>query len=190
MMNSTNELTDSLMAGPEGGDGAASSSLRSSSNSSRGGSASLLQRIQMQRHREVQEQQNLPTQQIQVPQYNPVALEENFAGGGPVPPETEGNGFFATAWNHFNTAATSSSATNAGGALGGSVYDTTDGMGADDALLLPSGMDDPTAAGGSYSMSNYFFTFLRDMNGLFYSLPVWARVVVVVVLLYIALKLL
>lgn len=167
MMNS--ELTESLTGGPSD-DGASISSQRST--------ASLLQRIQMQRNREVQQQQQqqMPTQQIQVPQYNPNAVEQNFAGGGPAPPETEGSGFFSTAWNNI-----SSSMENG---MASSTFN--DGMGADEALLMPSADENAQ----DYSMSNYFLTFVRDINRLFYSLPVPARVVVVVVLLYVALKLL
>jgi hypothetical protein len=177
-----NDLSQSLTGSMGGGadDNASQTSQRSG--------ASLLQRIQMQRNREAQEQSssssntyNLharPAQQIQVPQYNPGPSQENFAGGGPV--SEPGNNLFSSAWNNISTSVESGMASLQ--------QERTGGMEASDALLAPSSQNEH--GDEEYSMSKYFLTFVRDVNGLFYSLPMWARVVVVIMLLYVAVKLL
>jgi hypothetical protein len=166
IQSQSSELSESLMGGD---DNASQSSQRSG--------ISLLQRIQMQRNREaLQQHQETRPQQIQVPQYNHIPANENFDGGGIEQP---GSNFLSTAWNNISTSMETGMA---------SLQPEGDGMEANDALLAPSARRGEGER--EYSMVTYFLTFIRDMNALFYSLPVWARLVVVVVLFYIAIKLL
>ena len=175
-MNSTDDLSNPLSGG--GGDIASQASQRSG--------LSLLERIQAQRNREQQSaaaessalSPNTP-QQIQVPKYNPVP--SNNANNDPSPPPTSGN-LFSSAWN------TISAGMEQGMASIPQPDQEFDG-GTRDALLSPSSTHSDIT-GGDYSMSGYFLTFVRDMYGLFQSLPVWARWVVCLFLLYIAIKLL
>lgn len=196
MMQSNSELTDPLTASSGSNDnndvGAQEDAASQSSQ------RSLLERIRMQRQREAEQNSSMEMQQasasspateIRVPQYNPIpTMQENFAGGV-LPPDQQqmqqqqqqqsmsGSGnFFSQAWNNIQSSMEQGMAQH------------PDDTG-NDALLAPT-----TSAnrGGEneYSMSNYFMTMVRDVYNLFLSLPVWARWIVILVLLYIALRLL
>lgn len=168
------EMTSSFLSSDEGA--SQQSSLRSG--------RSLLERIQLQRERE---QANTTTsnapQQINVPNYTPVPMEghgNNSAmhggGGGPADHNTgSGGGLFQTAWSQL-----SSNGGDGGHEEGG------DTMG--DALLPPNSPD--ALANQEYSMGNYFLTFVKDVYGLFMAMHVVLRVLVVLFLLYVAVKLL
>ena len=159
---------------PAGGDDNASQSSQRSS-----GGSSLLQRIQMQRHREATVSVPTTPQQIQVPNYGPIQPPGHIAtmsSASPFVEVTETN-FFSKTWSDI------SQSMEAG--MAGSSVSQLDGM--QDALLPPSAA---MATDANYSMSNYFLTFARDVYGLFMRLHVVGRVVVVVGLLYAVVKLL
>ena len=141
-------------------------SLVSEQDSQRSGGASLLQRIQLQRQRE---QQMPPASTIQVPQYQPEAPVENFAGGG-RDPEANGN-FWSNAWSNVQTSMESGMA----GIPPESQHQA----------LLASDNDNH-----NYTMSGYFMTFVRDVYGAFLGLPVYGRGIVIAFLLIVALRLL
>ena len=149
-----------------GGDDAGSQ--RSSSG------ASLLDRIRAQR---AQQGGAAPASTIQVPQYNPVAQEQNFAGGGPAAtadPSTSSN-FFSSAWNNISESMESGMAS-----LQQEGYESSD-----QALLPPSyevGEED-------YSMTNYFMTFVNDVYKSFLGLPLLVRLTMIFALLFTAFKL-
>lgn len=162
--NLTESLSSSLLSTTTGDDN------KSSQSSLRSGGRSLLERIQLQREKEAAAATNAPPQ-IQVPNYaNPVM--EGHGGGGGTAPTTSSTPF----WSSLG----SGSATNGAGA-------TTDAEMGD--ALLPNASNN-TNVNEPYSMVNYFLTFVRDIHGLFMALPMAARVVVVLVLLYVAYKLL
>jgi hypothetical protein len=140
---------------------------------------SLLERIRLQQQREL-----APTAQIQVPQYNPYPTNNNTMANqyaidyGTDSNETTANmqssllgksTFFSDAWTNLQ-----SSLETGGG------EDT-------DALIVPSHQ---RANNGEYSLKEYFLTFVRDVYGGFLRLPVVVRILVVILLLYIALELL
>lgn len=58
------------------------------------------------------------------------------------------------------------------------------------ALLPPSSVHRSRHDDQNYSMSEYFLTFVKDIYGLFLRLHVFLRVLLVVGLLYVAVKLL
>jgi hypothetical protein len=151
----------------------------SASASSQRSGKSLLERIQAQRNREQQAAAAASTpQQIQVPQYTPVSQNGNYIDGGGLP--EAGSNFFSNAWSNI-----SDSMEFRVPSIGGSAAETD--LEARDALLSPSSNHDATE---SYSMKNYFMTFVADMYGLFQALPVPARWFFCLILLYIAIKLL
>jgi hypothetical protein len=168
-------LTGSSNAGGEGGgdDTASQGSQRSS--------ASLLERIRAQRAQQQQQSNTTPTS-IQVPQYNPVAQQENFAGGGPAPPTNTGdssNNFFSSAWNNISESLETGMA---------SLQQEVSFEPPDQALLAPSSS---TMVHGeeNYSMGAYFMTFVNDVYGTFLRLPLLLRVVMIFALLFTAFKL-
>jgi hypothetical protein len=124
---------------------------------------------------------------------NPFAGDSPEDGGG-------ASGFFRSAWSNIATSMETGMAGLQGASSGHG------GMGEDGNYLLDSSdMEDallmmPTAsrfggAGGTsvdedYSMCNYFLTFVRDVYLAFVSVPVPGRVIIVIVLLYAAIKLL
>lgn len=163
MMKSQSDITEPLTGGGGGGDDESQSSQRSG--------RSLLERIRAQQAREQQQQQ---PQSIQVPQYNPNPLPQNFAGGGP-PAEEHGSTFFRDAWSNISESMETGMA---------GLQD----HGMDDSLLAPSHRNQNGEE--SYSMIGYFLTFVRDVYAAFLSVSMPARVVIVVILLYIAVKLL
>ena len=150
MHSQTSELAESLVNSGE-------------QDSQRSGGASLLQRIQLQRQRE----QMPPASTIQVPQYQPEAPVENFAGGGR---EANGN-FWSNAWSNVQTSMESGMA----GIPPESQHQA----------LLASDNDNH-----NYTMSGYFMTFVRDVYGAFLGLPVYGRGIVIAFLLIVALRLL
>jgi len=172
MMNSG--LSEPLAAQTSGSDAGSAHSQRSGS----AGGSSLLERIQMQRQREaaMQQQQQSTPQQIQVPNY--ADTTSNMPGFGSSPNNESNSNFFSSAWSNLSQSMET-----------GAAADQQHEM--ESALLAPasqhgSGLD----LDENYSMQSYFMTFVKDVYGLFLRLPVPARVVAVVGLLYIALKLL
>jgi hypothetical protein len=162
-------------------------------------STSLLERIRMQQNRQKQDVA-LPTSAIQFPtnennnmigsnHYNSTPMDsvssssENFQGG---------SNFFSQAWNNLSQSMALSS--------------SDDGM--NDALLAPTSTAfapipgaAPRATDSSmlldaeygehhYSMGQYFITFVRDVYDGFMSLHVYGRILIVLVLMYVAWKLL
>jgi hypothetical protein len=134
---------------------------------------SLLERIQAQRNRELS---HTAPDHISVSQYN--LVQQPDSADHATTAAAVGSHLFSNAWN----------------AMSASVEQgrTQSDMGAQqDALLLPpSAHQRDLSTTGEYSMNEYFMTFVRDMYGVFQSLPVWARWVVCAVLLYIAIQLL
>lgn len=151
-----------------GDDGASQGSQRSQH--------SLLERIQMQREREAAQQQQSTPQQIQVPYYG-----ESMPGMGSTSTDQSAtlssSNFFSNAWNNLSASMETTGGANAA---------MEDGL-IEEALLAP-------AAGSSriqtYSMQQYLMTFVKDVYGLFMRLPTAARAVLVIFLLYVALRLL
>jgi hypothetical protein len=184
-MQSNNDLSESLTGG--GGDDASQSSQRSA------GGTSLLDRIRAQRNRESAQggsEHSVPTQQIQVPQYNPVPTSQGQVGFGNNNNNADGgehagsSNFFSNAWSNIHSSMESGMASMEHGNSG-------DNM--NDALLAPTSSHSgshPHDEEDNYTMSGYFMTFVRDIYNLFLSLPVWGRAITVIVLLLIALKLL
>jgi hypothetical protein len=163
-------------------------------------STSLLERIRMQQNRQKQDVA-LPTSAIQFStsnennnmignnHYNSTPMDsvsssnENFQGG---------SNFFSQAWNNLSQSMALSS--------------SDDGM--NDALLAPTSTAfapipgaAPRASDSSmlldaeygehhYSMGQYFITFVRDVYDGFMSCHVYGRVLIVLVLMYVAWKLL
>jgi hypothetical protein len=181
-----------------------------SQGSARSTGRSLLERIQAQREREAaaaaaaaaaessntfvpnQPQQQSTPQQINIPNYGE-SMATNAMGNSSMMTAslttTENSNFFSSAWNNIT-----SSMEN------GMAYhqqqhqepEIISGDGMEDALLPPSGAHRYGAgtSAENYSMAGYFTTFVNDVYGLFLRLPVPARIVTVVLLLYIAMKLL
>jgi hypothetical protein len=195
MMQSNSDLSASLTSAGSGG------GEEDSSQSSQRSGTSLLERIRAQQKAAqgtdgTERSNTVPTQQIQVPQYHPVdGTRSNMVGfgGGDEHQQhhEQGDGasstFFQNAWGNI-----SASMENGMASLQvhqGDEDDDVGGSGMDDALLAPTshheGVDQT-----DYSMTTYFMTFVRDVYGLFLSLPVWGRGIVVVVLLITAIKLL
>lgn len=170
MSNDLSEpLTGSLNAGGSGDDGASQSSQRSST--------SLLERIRAQRAQQQGGNTSTTPTSIQVPQYNPVAPEENFAGGGPhSSPAADQNSFFSSAWHNISESMETGMAS-----LQQEVNFSQD----DQALLAPSAHHHDE----NYSMGEYFMTFVNDVYGTFLGLPLLVRVTMIFALLYTALKL-
>jgi hypothetical protein len=146
----------------------------------------------------------MPPQNIQVPQYEPSSAMPGFGSNDFLPQQSmphpttgipQENNYLSNAWNSFaqnmesSMVASSSNSNNILVDESQFYTNTQDDM---RGALLP-----PTGAGGmdtryddSYSISDYFFTFVKDVYGLFLRLHVVLRVVVVVGLLYAAMKLL
>lgn len=175
-------LSEPLQGGSGGDESGSQGGASSSQHSSGGGGSSLLERIQMQRQREQaalqQQQQQQTPQQIQVPNYGEAA-SSSMPGFGSSSPNDKTNGsesnFFSSAWSNISQSMETGSA------------EQND---MESALLAPASGEGLSANDENYSMQNYFMTFVKDVYGLFLRFPVPARVVVVIGLLYIALKLL
>lgn len=116
------------------------------------------------------------SQQHQVPQYGPVSQQEDdrVRSATNVP---------SYSWMPYNANGSD------GNGVTMSEY-SSGGSGMNDALLTPSG-DNPYYYDGTgeYSITKYFMTFVMDIYGLFNRLPVFIRWIVVILLLYIAFKL-
>jgi hypothetical protein len=156
--------------------------------------SSLLQRIQAQRQREASQ-----PQQIQVPQYNPAPTNPDLFANGTGrfgPPDTSspdyGQGssgsmghYFVEAWQSWTHPVGHNGNANNDAAMSRSYeemgFDSTEG------LLSGSRMSQQQQP---YSMSGYFMTGVRDVYDLFLRLPGVARAIVIVFLLYMAMKLL
>ena len=150
-----------------------SSSHRSASGGTAGGS-SLLERIQMQRQREavaLQQQQQQTPQQIQVPNYGAGSSMPGMGNNGSG--RSDSGNFFSSAWNNISQSMETGMAE----------------QNEMESALLAATSRFPEEE-ENYSMQNYFMTFVRDVYALFLRLPVPARVLLVIGLLYIALKLL
>jgi len=152
------------------------------SQSSQRSGTSLLERIRAQRNAEAQRQASMeyagsshsaPSHEIQVPQYSSNARDDfgNLANLQ----QDDSNNFFSNAWNNISTSMEN-----------GMTSLQQEDVEASDALLAPTAGERE----GNYSISGYFLTFVRDVYGLFLRLPLFARVIIVILLLYIALKLL
>ena len=170
-----NELQEPL-TGSNGNDDAGSQASQRSS-------ASLLDRIRAQRAQEQQQQGfgTAPTSTIQVPQYNPVAQQENFAGGGPAEAAVGtnnnnvggGSNFFSSAWNNISESMETGMASL-----------QQEGFESDQALLAPTAYNEE-----NYSMTDYFMTFVNDVYKTFLALPLLVRLTVIFALLFTAFKL-
>uniref|UniRef100_A0A7S3P5U2 Uncharacterized protein n=1 Tax=Amphora coffeiformis TaxID=265554 RepID=A0A7S3P5U2_9STRA len=169
----SDELKEPLTSSENAGEGGDDSSQRSSQSS-------LLERIRAQRAQQ-QQQTSAPASTIQIPQYNPVAPEENFAGGGPAQlaqqaaaSSNSGSNFFSSAWNNINESMENGMAS----------LQQEDAFESNQALLAPSAYNEE-----NYSMMEYFMTFVRDVYGTFLNLPVLVRIAVIFALLFTAFKL-
>lgn len=152
------------------------------STSSQRSGRSLLERIQAQRNREqlaAAAAADTP-QQIQVPQYTPVSQNNNYIDGGSSDAQAgSASTFFTNAWSNISDSMEQRMALITG---------TESDLESRDALLPPTAHHESTDE--EYSMKDYLMTFVTDMYGLFQSLPVPARWLVCLILLYIAIKLL
>jgi len=173
-------LSEPLQGGGSGADESGSAhGSNTSQRSGGGGGSSLLERIQLQRQREAalqQQQQQQTPQQIQVPNYGETT-SSSMPGLGSSPNNYNGSesNFFSSAWSNISQS------------METGMNEQND---MESALLAPASGDRLSADNENYSMQNYFMTFVKDVYGLFLRLPVPARVVAVIGLLYIALKLL
>lgn len=187
------------------------------SQSSQRSTTSLLERIRMQREREKQQKSAASndtnarletpvpaetplTMQIQVPQYQPVEGPSPSAaehGGPPAVDSSASSSFFQSAWHNISTSMETGMASleqqrHHHHDDGYRRYADHDDR-LDEALLLPASAATPTSTAATdedYSMCNYFLTFVRDIYLGFVAVPLVGRVVMVIVLLYIAIKLL
>ncbi|GKY93851.1 hypothetical protein MPSEU_000352000 [Mayamaea pseudoterrestris] len=163
------------------------------SQSSQRSGASLLERIRLQREREAakQQQQTAPATSIQVPQYHPNMTESNNNNENNSPYfswESNGNSlgssdnFFSNAWSNIHSTMETGMA---------SLQQMQHDDDLDSSLLLPPSQQSQhgSGEGGHYSMLNYFMTFVKDVNDGFNGLHIAARILIVIVLLYIAIKL-
>lgn len=179
---------------------------------------SLLERIRLQREREARQQQGPPPGAtttamaatvavaaprptfIRVPQYDPHPPAAGGSGGDSPPFAWQSNGaslgtsaFFTGAWSQLSASVESGIAALQSPTPRGGRDDDPDDL-AYSLLLPPSSAAARTSGGGDgndgYSMAGYFLTFVGDVYGGFLRLPVVARLVLVVLLLYVALKLL
>ena len=157
-----------------GGDDAGSQ--RSSSG------ASLLERIRMQRAQSGGSGGAAPASTIQVPNYNPVATEQNFAGGGPAAAAAEttntNSNFFSSAWNNISESMETGMASL-----------QQEGYESSDQALLPPSYDREGGGEEDYSMTNYFMTFVNDVYKSFLGLPLLVRLTMIFALLFTAFKL-
>ena len=152
-----------------------STSLASSSKG--GGGSSLLERIRAQQQQAQQQRQYavLPNQ-FEVPHYNPNEPSSDFGDAtlGDSSYRLGGSTFFSNAWRSFSHT------------LESGVHSTTNDFEQDaevrTSLLPPTGED--------YTMRGYAQMFVNDVNSAFTSLPIPARVTVVILLLYILFRLL
>lgn len=164
-------LSEPLQGGDESGSQSGSNHSSSQLSASGTGGSSLLERIQMQRQREAAAAQQQTPQHIQVPNYGAGSSMPGMGNSGSGTSGESGN-FFSSAWNNIS-------------------HSMETGMAErnemESALLAPASRFPEEE---NYSMQNYFMTFVKDVNGLFLRLPVPARFVTVIGLLYIALKLL
>jgi hypothetical protein len=140
-------------------------------------SSSLLERIRAQREQEAassEEQNNhveTNTRPVNIPNYAPIA--NDAVGGG-------GEHAAASSWSSgFSSFSMNFSGGGGGGDAAGAPRGSTQG------LLTPDG-----SSPDNYSMTEYFYTFVMDIYGLFRSLPIPAQAVLVVFLLWVAWKLL
>ena len=168
-------LNEPLQSGGGEESGSQSGSIHSSSHRSASGGvaggSSLLERIQMQRQREAAALQQQTPQQIQVPNYGAGSSMPGMGNNGSG--RSDSGNFFSSAWNNIS-------------------HSMETGMAEQNEMesaLLAATSRFPEEE-ENYSMQNYFMTFVRDVYALFLRLPVPARVLVVIGLLYIALKLL
>jgi hypothetical protein len=178
-----------------------------SQGSARSTGRSLLERIQAQREREAaaaaaaaatsntfvpnqtQQSQQPTPQQINIPNYGE-SMASNAMGSSSMMNTVslpENSNFFSSAWNNISSSMESGMAYHQ---QQQEEQETNIGDNMEDALLAPSGTHRYGASTENYSMTSYFTTFVNDVYGLFLRLPVPARIVTVVLLLYIALKLL
>ena len=165
-------LGEPLQGGDESGSQSGSHHSSSQERSASGaGGSSLLERIQLQRQREAAALQHQTPQHIQVPNYG--ASMPGMGNHGSSASSSEAGNFFSSAWNNI-------------------AHSMETGMAErnemESALLAPASRFPEEEE--NYSMQNYFMTFVKDVYGLFLRLPVPARFVAVIGLLYIALKLL
>lgn len=120
-----------------------------------------------------------PTQ-ISIPNYNPT-MTNNGGGGAGTGAGTEA-GHNIAASNDFSELGASSmmSGLGFGAAQGGGVEG-----GISESLLGGEHREgDP-----NYSMGNYFQTFVMDVYNLFQSIPVWAQVIVLALMIFLVVKL-
>ena len=136
--------------------------------------------------------------QIQVPQYSPVPTAaqdiNHFASAGTAEQQhmsssaSDGagvSGLFSNAWSNISDSLENGMASISARQNGG-----YNGLETSDGLLAPTNGPTMTTTGESYSITNYFLTFVKDMQGLFLALPVLARVLLLFALVYVAFKLL
>jgi hypothetical protein len=145
------------------------------SNTSSHRSSSLLERIRLQRQREEQGPLT-PPGQVDIPNYSQTQQEHvslassNFNVHGGQNSQEDHQDFFHTAWNNIQNSLEMGMAT------------AEDGM---ESLLPPSSVPPE-----EYSMTQYFITFVKDIYMGFLRLHMVARCVLVIGLLYLAVKLL
>jgi hypothetical protein len=158
-----------------------------------------------------QQQQQVPSQQIHVPQYGPMP---GFGNNGitmqtqqPEPTPTMSlqqqqgrKGYLNNAWNNFTQNMESSMMAEKSQLNMSSPQQQPNGNEMHQALLPPSNDYNNNSTmmnygshnnyDDNYSISQYFLTFVKDVYGLFIWLPIVVRVIVVVGLVYAVMKLL
>jgi len=141
----------------------------------------------------------IPAPQIQVPQYSPVPTAaqdiNHFASAGTAEQQhmssaSDGDGagvsgLFSNAWSNISDSLENGMASISARQNGG-----YNGLETSDGLLAPTNGSTMATTGEPYSITNYFLTFVKDMQGLFLALPVLARVLLLFALVYVAFKLL
>jgi hypothetical protein len=205
MFGGGNATNEPLMGGQQDQDDSAS---QGSSQRSLGGrsSSSLLERIQQQRQRELaaaatnagaasissSSNMSVPPQQIQVPQYGQTVMP-GFGNSDVVGQQQSyfapSNGWNLVSPQNFQANGTMPISNDMASAEKSQMFhDTQTEM--HHALLPPSSAHGFPHGDQNYSLSEYFLTFVKDIYGLFLRLHVVLRVVVVIGLLYLAVKLL
>jgi hypothetical protein len=206
MFGGGNATNEPLMGGQQDQDDSAS---HGSSQRSLGGrsASSLLERIQQQRQRELaaaattagaasvssSSNMSIPPHQIQVPQYGPSVMpgfgNSDVLGQQQQPYFAPSNGWNLVSPQSFQSNGNVPISNNLVSAEKSQMFhDTQTEM--HHALLSPSSVHESRHDDQNYSISEYFLTFVKDIYGLFLRLHVVLRAVLVVGLLYLAVKLL
>lgn len=150
---------------------------------------SLLDRIRAKQSGSVSGDQPPPGQMI-VPPAQPTPSQISIPNYSPTR-TSAATGHNPAASNDYSELG-SSSLLSSGLGFGGTGHGEEGGM--SEGLLGAYNASDPNgessgSGANQYSMSNYFQTFVMDVYNLFRSMPVWAQVIVLVLMVFLVIKL-